>query len=364
MGLSLMNGLYLTTTPLVNGAWSDELGLRSSQVGVLLTLQTLTAAIAGIVFSSRMHRVVPKQLGTWSGLALLVVNLWQAWATNYWALALANLIAGLALGCLTLSTTAALAATARVDRNYAIVSFGVALLVAGLTVPVAHMGSAAGRKALFLSQAVVVLGSLLLTRVLPDRSASISPPRAMGHLEALRSPYVFSAVCANFGSTGIWAFTERIGARIGMSEAVVGNVIAASTLLGVVGALAAAMAARRGQEMTWGVLGLLTFGAATTLIPLAPTAPGFFASMGAQAFFFVFYNPFVTAVGVSRDRSGGLVAASLGWSTLISAAAPALAGFLVRSGDFRNLVWLSGVSTVLSVVGLMLTRRARQGVPP
>ncbi|MBV8684140.1 MAG: MFS transporter [Caulobacteraceae bacterium] len=353
-----MNGLSLTTTPLMNGAWSDELGLRPSQVGVLVTLQILISALASIVFSSRMHRVAPKRLAVWSGVALLGANVWLAWAASYWALVFVNLIVGLALGCLLVSATAAIAATGRVDRNYAIVAFGVAILVAGLTVLIAHLGNAGGRKALFLSQAAVVVGSLALTSFLPGRSASISSPRAMSVMDALRSPYVFSAVCAQIGSNGIWAFSERIGAKIGMHEGLVGDAIAASALLGVAGALVAAVVARPGRELAWALFGLLTFGAATTLIPLSASVPGFFFTLGAQAFFYVFSTPFITAVGVSRDRSGGLVAASTGWSTLIGAGAPALSGFLVRSGDFRNLVWLSGVSTALSVVAMILVGRS------
>jgi hypothetical protein len=92
---------------------------------------------------------------------------------------------------------------------------------------------------------------------------------------------------------------------------------------------------------------------------LAPNRALFALALIVQAFFFVFSGPFLIAFGVSLDRSGGLVAASQSWSDLVSAAAPALAGYLLATQGRASLTWLSAGSAVLAVASLLLAARRR-----
>ena len=168
LGLSLMNGLNLNTAPLINGVWSDNLHLGPGSVGFLLTAQLLAAAIASIALSNRVHQIAPRRWGIAAGAALVAANLWLAYAGAYCAPFGGIVVMGLGLGCLTACGAAAIARTLRVDRNAAIVLLGMTMLVAVLTVPVAHLAEASGRSGLFLSQAAVALAAVGLTALLPE----------------------------------------------------------------------------------------------------------------------------------------------------------------------------------------------------
>ncbi len=360
VGLSLMNGLSLSTVPLSNGAWARELGLGASLVGVLLTVQILIAAIVGIALSSRLHRLDPRRWGMGAGLLLLGASVELAFARESVALFAGMVATGLALGVLTAAAAAAIAAADRVERTSAIVTLATTLVVAALTLPLAQLTGAGATRGLFLGQALIVVFSLALTTLLPGRRVDVEPPPSVGLMEAVRSPLVFSFVAQGVGSTGIWAFTLRIGAGLGLSAGAVGEIIAGASLAGILGAAAAAALARPGRILALSVGGVTLFGLATTLIPLAPVPAVFVMAMVGQAFFFVFCTPFLTAFGVSLDRSGGLVAAAQSWSNLLSAAAPAVAGFLLAAHGPQSLAWLSAGAATLAVASLLLAARARR----
>ena len=357
LGLALMNGLNLNTAPLITGVWSDTLHLGPGQVGLLISVQLLTAAVAAIALSSRLHRVAPRLWGVVSGAVLVATNLWFTLASAYWALLAGSIAMGLALGALAACSAAAIAATARVDRNAALVSIGATLVVAALTVPAAHLAEVAGRRGLFSAQAVIGAGAVLLTAFLPGGDSGPARPQAIPLLRAMRSPFVLSAVCLELGTAGVWAFTERIGAGIGLGPRSVGDIIAASSLLGIAGAVTAVVMARPGRELSLAALGTLLFGAATATVALAPGLPVYAGALSAQAFFFIFAGPFVTAVAVLIDRSGGLAAAAHGWGSLAGALAPALTGVVIGAGHFNRLAALCAVATTISAVAMVAGAR-------
>ena len=359
VGLSLMNGMSLSTVPLTNAAWMQELGLGAETIGILLTVQILIGAAVGIILSNRLHRLDPRRWGMGAGILLLVTSLGLAFSREQAALAAGMVASGLALGALTAASSAAIAAADRVERTAAIVTLVVTLIVAVLTLPLAQLVGAGAARGLFLGQAVIVIFSLALTAFNPGRRIDAAPPPSLGLMRTIRSPLVFSFIAQGVGSTGIWAFTPRIGAGLGLSARTVGEIIAGATLAGIAGAATAAAIARPRRVVVLAVGGVTLFGVATTAIPLAPSATVFVLAMVGQAFFFVFSTPYLTAIGVNLDRSGGLVAASQSWSNLVSAAAPALAGFLLAAQGPASLAWLSAGAAVLAVASLLLAARAQ-----
>jgi MFS family permease len=118
----------------------------------------------------------------------------------------------------------------------------------------------------------------------------------------------------------------------------------------------AATVARPRREKAWALAGVGTFGLTTILLGLAWSKPVFLLAIIALCVTYVFAMPFLTAVAVKQDRTGGLAAAMTGWGTLMGASAPVFAGILVRDGAYANLAWMSGGATVFAVVAMMFVR--------
>ena len=258
LGLTLMNSLSLNTIPLINGVWTERLHYDPTRVGFLLTLHLVTTAGVSITLSNRLNRIEPRGWGLIAGSVLIATNLWFAVQDGYWALLGGSVISGAALGVLIACCTAALASTIRVDRNSAMVSIAATFLVATFTVPIAHLMDAVGAVGLFLAQAAVATFAVCLTSLLPARKVEEIRPQPMSFILTIGSPFVLSAVCLELGTAGIWAFTERIGAGIGLAPAIVGDVIAGASMFGIAGAIASAYLARPGRELLLAVCLLYT----------------------------------------------------------------------------------------------------------
>lgn len=357
IGLGLANGLNLNLIPLMNGAFIGELQLDTSQAGMLVSIEILAAAAVSILLSARIHLLAPRFAGIVSSVLMLVGMLCLGHFSQLTMLFAAATIVGLSLGVLTACSAAAITAANRVDRMAAVVTVGVTVMVAALTLPLSSAAEAGGRRALFGTVAVVIGVSILLIAMLPRRRASTGQDRSLLLIDSIFSPVVFASICLQVGTVGIWAFSERIGANLGVSTQGMGEILAGSTLLSILGGVIAAVIARPGRERDWAILGVLVFGGSTAAVAVSPNSTIFVWAMYAQAFGFVFTTPFIVAVAISQDRSGGLAAAATGWSTLIGAAAPTLAGWMVGAGHYSNLAILALAATLLALGALALTDR-------
>jgi len=360
VGLGLANGLNLNLIPLMNGAFISELKLDASQAGMLVSVEILVAAAVGILLSTRIHLVAPRSAGIGSSVLMLVGMLCLGYFTQPSMLFAAAALVGLALGILTACSAPAITAADRVDRMAAVVTVGVTAIVAALTLPLSSAVEAGGRRALFGTVAIIIGISIPLIALLPRRHASADQDRSLPLIKSIFSPVVFASICLQVGTVGIWAFSERIGDSLGIATQGMGEILAGSTLLSILGGVIAAVIARPGRERGWAILGVLVFGGATAMVALSPSSTVFVCAMYAQAFCFVFTTPFIVAVAIAQDRSGAIAAAATGWSTLIGAAAPTLAGWMVGAGQYGNLAILALTATLLAMGALALANRSRE----
>jgi len=352
IGLGLSGGLNLNVVPLMTGTLVDELGLDASQVGTLLTVQVLVGAVVGIVLSTRMHLVAARAVGFASNAAVVAAALGYATVTSVPLLFAISAVMGCALGVLGVCSAATIATAARVDRTAAIVAVGISILVAVLTVAIAHALGSGGRRALFGIDALCVAASMALIFALPKRHAPRSADAQLPVFGTMLAPIVWVSVFQNVGSNGVWTFGERIGVALGLSPESVGDVLAGSTVLAMLGGVAAAVVARPRREHDWAMVGVVAYGLTNAAIAFAPGSLSYIVATAVQAFFFVFSIPFLTAVAIALDASGGLAAAAAGWSTLIGAGVPMLAGFMIDHGGFAGLGWLAVVATLCAAWAL------------
>jgi predicted MFS family arabinose efflux permease len=352
VGLGLSGGLNLNVVPLMTGAFVDELGLDASQVGTVLTVQVTVAALVAITLSTRMHLVASRAVGVVASFAVVVAALGYATVTSLTALFVVSAAMGGAFGVLSVCSAATIATAERVDRTSAVVAVGISVLVALLTLLLAYAVGTGGRRSLFVADAICVAASIALIYALPKRRAPRSADMQLPMLGTMVAPIVLVSVFLNIGSNGVWTFGERIGVALGLSPESVGQVLAGATVLAMLGGLAAAAVARPRRERFWAMVGVVTFGLTSAAIAFAPGSVFYIVATAAQAFFFVFGIPFLTAVAIDIDASGGLAAAATGWATLIGAGVPMLAGFMIERGGFGSLGWLAVAMTLFAAWAL------------
>lgn len=170
------------------------------------------------------------------------------------------------------------------------------------------------------------------------------------------------------GNIGLWAFLQRIGAKLEIAPAGMGLVFAVLKLLGGVAAFTMAIVGERAAERS--VVLLITILIAAGLALLG--AGGTFVSYAAGAWIWEFAftcGCVLQTARIARSDPGGravvLVPAVFAGSSMVG---PALAGLLAADGGFTLVLGLAAASTLVLPVaiwtGAVLRRRRLQAAPP
>ncbi|GHE08900.1 MFS transporter [Streptomyces alanosinicus] len=254
-GVTLGNG-GANVMPVFVDDFASRFRMSDSGAGLVAATQLLATAVVTLLLARRAARPGRVRM-TRTGLALAAAGfLGATTATDVPTLILANLVLGAGLGAVYAAATAALAATDDADKASAVTISGVvgvtALLI--MAVPAANhdMGEGAG----FLIMALCCLAAWPLVRPLPDGpttpgNASTGTEAAQASAEARPSVILLAGTALLWAVTqGAWSYASVLGrAHTAMSHTAVSAVLAISSVVALVGAVAGPAAAQRFGRM-------------------------------------------------------------------------------------------------------------------
>lgn len=208
-----------------------------------------------------------------------------------------------------------------------------------------------GMNAVLWTLVAMSVASLPFCGNLPPMSRLAIVPRAWrGHVTA---PVVLSlAGCFLFYSCigSYWTYIGLVGATAKLSPQTVGNALAASTVIGIGGALLPSwFGERHGYHKPLMIGALLT--AVAGLLIVAPVSPLRFVA--SATVFNIGWNYWVTyqlAVVAVVDRSGRSIAVSQAFLSGGGAAGAAVAALFVTASNQSSLVWLVLAATSSALV--------------
>ncbi len=346
IGLAGTNAL-----PLLLGALSEGLGLEPDAAGVVGSVELACVALASLSASTRVHRLSRRRLALVGGVLAVLGHLSSAFADQYAMLLAARALAGIGEGLALAAANAASAAAHDPERLFAKVAIvgglGAAALLAVL--PLASGGY--GYRGGFGVLAGVCLASLPLLLWLP-RPPGLGPlhfgTRERGH-GARAAPVLIAAMVLAAGEGALWAFTERIGAAIGLSGPAIGGLLAATTAAGLIGAGVATWLGTRAGRVRPLALGLLGLAASTLAVSYASDTGLYAGGLLVWGLSFFFVTPYLLGTAAALDPSGRYVAASSGMTSIGIALGPALGGLVVASASNAALGWLVCACALLAL---------------
>ncbi|TXS49840.1 MFS transporter [Streptomyces sp. uw30] len=251
-GVTLGNG-GANVMPVFVDDFASRFRLSDSGAGLVAATQLLATAVVTLLLAERAARPGRVRM-TRLGLALAGAGFLGATAaTDVVTLTLANLVVGAGLGAVYAAATAALAATDDADKASAVTISGVvgvtALLI--MAVPAANHDVAEGTG--FLLMALCCLAAWPLVRRLPDGPATPgTAPTGPETKAAARPSVILLAGTALLWAVtqGAWSYASVLGRQhTGMSHTAVSAVLAISSVVALVGAVAGPAAAQRFGRM-------------------------------------------------------------------------------------------------------------------
>ncbi|SEL64744.1 MFS transporter [Streptacidiphilus jiangxiensis] len=349
--------------PSLVGRLGTDFGLTPTQAGGVGSALLLASALAGIGLTGRISRLGPDRIAR---CALVVVGLGYGLAAVTHSLPL--LLTGCVLGGAGSGASTAVAASVLAKRPDPHRVFVIGLLVtsalaAGIFLVLPHLGT--GHGLAFASIAVTGALALPTTSGLPGRGGHRLPvgggeaaARAVRLPLPRRGAGITLALCLMLWSltqNALWGVSGRIGLdRAGLTEAVLGVVLAAALGAGLVGTVGAGLVGSRfGTALPIGA-GTLAIAACVALTGAAHhEAPFAFGEIAWNAVY-PFVLSYLLGLAATLDREGrwGVLA---GAASSIGVACGPLAGTLLVSAAGYPAMGVTLAAVLLAVAGPLVT---------
>ncbi len=342
--------------PLVAGSLMTGLGLSTTEVGMIGTVEGLGLFISSLLLANFVDRGYRKRVAILSVAVVVIANLISGLISmSFIALVIMRFITGLGAG-LALAVGNATIANARDTEKFS--GHMTVMLVAFMVVimPIlSRVSDSFGYQGIFIALAGTVLIGALSIFFLPD-----GPDQSLAHdseTDSSKSIGLFSAlaiailmIALMFGARGTlpWLVAEQLGTDAGMSLPEVGNLFSLMYAVSILGPgtllfLAGVASARTILFWSLAIAGffnwLFTVSAGNTMQ----------FSVGIVAWATIYFMAFaqINAVAALMDRKGRL-ASAVGSAFIAGVTiAPFVGGYLVDHGGYS---WLGAAEIALTVL--------------
>ncbi len=331
--------------PIWIGQVIDHFRVSAAVAGSIASLEFAAVALTSVITATLVGRAPGRLLCTVGTVLLMAGNLMCTFAATLAWLGAARLVCGVGKGLVIAIIFGMAGQSSNPTRSFAVLNAAYAAFSAAvfLVVPrvVIHFGMAGA----FGSMVALSLLGLVFLPWVPE------PRRAARGESWFRSlPLDVSGALAIAGLTlmwtaqgSIWAFSERIGVRDGLSLQSIGWVLSAGSILAIAGPLASrVLEIRRGALLP--ILGGLAVLAVVAILVCVSRSPVTYAlAVPVISIAALFLMPYVQGVLSFVDPSGKLNAGSSAFMTLGGALGPLLGGVLIARGGFGTLAVCAGV---------------------
>ncbi len=354
--------------PFVVGALVDGLGLDAAQAGLVGSLEIGGMAASALLLAPRVSHWSLRSLSLCCCGGAAAAHALSALAGDFAALAGLRLLAGAFEGGIVAAANALIATSVDPDRLAARAELLMGLGAAALLLALPRVVALGAQRGAFAAMALVSLAALPLLACVPHAPAAAAPgpPGALGGrgaLSILGCGFLLAA-----GEGAIWAFVERIGLHAGVAAASLGALLAASTLIGLLGAgLAVALGTRFGRRLPL-LAGITTQALACWLLAHAARPGPYVAGVLGYALSFFFVQPYLIGTAAVFDPRGRVAAAYAGAVLLGAGLGPAVGGLWVGWASYPALGWQLAAASVAAMLAIhpvatVLDRRPKPTAP-
>lgn len=335
-------GIY--TVPYQIGVVVDHLGISAEAAGWLAFVCVGGVALGSVTVGmwaqiSKFHYAALSAAGV-SMLAQLLSSFPLSLGYFVALQTIANLSAGLIMGLV----TSRIAALPNPDRSYGQVFASMSVVLAVLLYGLPYLQDIWGPTSLFWILALVIAFLSVGLVFLPKQTIQeLEPSNELPKLTTDQKLWVvllFISMAIAFASNGgVYSFSERIALDLGMSSALTGMTLAASTIAAVIGATFASWIGGRGGRKIPFSGSILVAAFSFVLVLNASIPVEFMVGMVLYGLVSMFFTTYAYGTAAAIDSSGRIASALQGFSLLPYALGPGLLGAIAGQVGYKALAW-------------------------
>lgn len=329
-----------------------QLGFSLSQANYVAGLENAGKAVQSLLMMLLIATVNWRYL-CYAALGVLIAgNLACTMVDSYDAFRVLRFFTGMATGTIVPLSYVIIGLTAAADRNFALILMSLMVYAAVVFYALPSVFEALGFTGLVLFFAAFASLGLFVVRNLPSSGKA----RQEASREAVHLPWRFRGMAlvtmfVYFVATfGVWANLTLIGKDGGLSDEEANNALALSQFFGIGGALAAMLLGSRFGRAWPLALGLGSSAGALLLLNSFQAMTGFLAGVCLFNLLWNFSHPYLLGAQASFDSSGRQVSYATAMQMCGIAAGPTVAGWLLEDGSYADVILLSTVLMVLSLI--------------
>lgn len=372
--LGVIGSIVFLLLPMLIGAFTENLSLSATQVGLLGSADMTGMFIAAVVATAWIRRYNWRVVAALACGLLIICHLLSGFVQVFVPLFLIRVFAGFAGGSLMSIALTSLGDTRHPDRFFALFIAG-QLTLGGLGLWLfPGLLARFGLSGVFSALAVVVLGAMLLIpfisqqgRKIERAAPSATTSGATGRILLPGVMALFACFIFNLGIMSIWAYLERMGNAAGLQAGFIGSTLAVSLFGALFGALLAAMIENRFGRVMPLIVTVAVQGVALLLLSGELSRNAFLVGVMLFAFGWNFPVAYQLAITVSIDVRGRLVVLFLSAVKLGYAVAPVIAAQLIMMGrGYTPVISLAAACLVTSAiifVALAVLKTPGRGMP-
>ncbi|MCH2080866.1 MAG: MFS transporter [Saprospiraceae bacterium] len=346
---------FQAVAPIMLGAMVDELGFTPQLIGLTMAVTTFGVAIAGLIvpfISERFGMLLLIRLGL---ATLIVFECFEAFTTNATAILVFRFIGGFAGGISYAASLGAYAALKQPIRGFSTYTI-VFCIFSGFTLLTLPYIIDWGRLQMgyFMLIAFACIALLLTPVFKPYVSKSEARKVDTSVFQLLKHRNIIFTIVAYFalqgGSVALFSYLERIGVERAFSKEFIGFVLSLVGFFGLAGAILVTFVRDKihpvkAVSIGFPFLFLSLFILYNTDMPIA-----FFVAILFFGVAWGFVLPFYQGLQAAYDTKGRIVSIGAFTNMMGQSAGPAMAAILVSYTTFSEVIWISLVLYILSVL--------------
>ena len=364
--LGTIGALTIVILPGIVGVIAESLQLNPGQVGIVMSADIVTMALAMGVAAFLIHKWNWRVMAVIGLAFLLLGTVASIGANSFESMILARFIAGIGEGIAVSVAFAIFGGTRNPDREFGIYLVVILSVAATFLYFIPALLDMGGKSWVFALIAIITVINFFFVSWLPV-SHGEEHPASGPDIQPL--PYLLVAlglatVFFYFMAQGeAWAFMERIAASAGLSGETIGAGLALSNIGGIVGALIAAVVnIRFGRALPIIISAIISIAG---LLVLLGEINGLRFGLATILYLFAWNltQPYFSGIMAELDPKGRVVVMMGAVQTAGLGLGPGIVGLMIQGGDFSvvsyfgiGLILLSLI-TVLSLLAMRPSRR-------
>ena len=367
LNLALIGGVALlvignspaTLLPFIVGTLEDGFGLDKQTTGSIISTELMAMSFSAILFGT-LNKKLNLRISAFLGTLAVISGYYVCSLLNdIEILRVVRAISGLGSGLLVASGHRVLASSKNPEKSYALFTFLISITGAFFLFLAGIAAEKGGYVSLFTTFSIaflLIFPLTLLAKTPGDKASNQEVEKSDTSKNHLFFLIVIGVIFFAIPSGGMWAFVERLGGEIGISQYEIGKVTAYSLLAGVFAPVLVWLLSDRFGRKRPIIISLIVILFSLTYILKTMDFNSYLLGNITWNFAYMVTVIFVlaAAAGLSPD---GKLASWLNAATLFSqASAPLIFGFILNNLSFPNLLPYLIASICVSLFCIFLTK--------